>query len=288
MSGGPVRTNPTLPLVAALLAGTLLVPAAAAAQARVYRGVDAGAFPFASDAEILEALSEGEITGRQTLGSGTTGVQRLDIIHDGKKLRAVFRDQDEYERNLRLRDGSSFAGFYDRFAGECAAYELGIMLGLRMIPPAALRRVGGEPGSVQLWVEGAMTEGERNERGLNPPDSQSWRRQQGIMRAFDALIANSDRNTGNSLIDEDWNVWMIDHSRTFQIPRGDPSFATVTQMPVDFWEALRGLNEDTTRERLREYLEPAQLSALFKRHAALVAHFEELIAQRGEGAVLIQ
>ena len=284
---GRVRTDSALPLVAGLLVGILL-PATAAAQTRAYRGVDASEFPFATDAEILEALSEGEITGRQILGSGTTGVQRLDIVHGGMKLRAVFRDQDEYERNLRLRDGSSFAGFYDRFAGECAAYELGVLLGLKMIPPAALRHVGGEPGSVQLWVEGAMTEGERNQRGLSPPDSQSWRRQQAIMRAFDALIANSDRNTGNSLIDEDWNVWMIDHSRTFQIPRGEASFATVSQIPADFWAALRELNEDTTREQLRDYLEPAQITALFKRHAALVAHVDGLIAQRGAGAVLIQ
>lgn len=288
MSGGSVRTVSSLPLVACLLGAMAVLPATAAGQTRAYRGVDSAEFPFATDGEILTALSEGEITHRETLGSGTTGVQRLDILHEGKRLRAVFRDQDTYERNLRLPDGSSFAGFYDRFAGECAAYELSVLLGLQMIPPAALRRVGGEAGSVQLWVERGMTEGERNQRGLRPPDSQSWRRQQAIMRAFDALIANSDRNTGNSVIDEDWNVWMIDHSRAFQIPRGDANYGSVNQIPVTFWEALRALDEDTVRERLRDYLEPAQLTAMFKRRTALTAHIQGLIDERGAGAVLIE
>jgi hypothetical protein len=33
------------------------------------------------------------------------------------------------------------------------------------------------------------------------------------MRAFDQLIYNTDRNLGNLLIDGDWRIWMIDHTR---------------------------------------------------------------------------
>ena len=179
------------------------------------------------------------------LGSGTTGVRRLEIEHEGTLVRAVFRHVDEYEKNLRMRDDQNYAGFYDRYSAECAAYELGRMLGLDMIPPAVLRRVGGDRGSVQLWVEDSMTAGDRNERGLQPPDNGHWRRQQAVMRVFDALIAKSGRNTGNRLIDEDWNLWLIDHSRAFQTPRGDTSFATVNQIPVEFWP--RSSNSTMTR-----------------------------------------
>lgn len=277
-----------LALATSLLAVAALVPAAAEAQGRRFRGPDSSELGFATDAEIVIALREGEIIARRTLHIGTTGVQQLDIRYDGKMLRAIFHDVDVYERNFRLRDGSSFVRFYDRFAGQCAAYELSVILGLHMIPPAVLRRVGGEQGSVQLWVEGTMTEGDRNRRGLRPPDSRGWRRQQATMRVFDALIANSDRNTGNSLIDEDWNLWLIDHSRTFQIPRGKASYATVNQIPATFWDALRTLDEKATREQLRDFLEPAQLSALFKRHAELLAHINGLIETRGAGAVLIE
>lgn len=286
----PTQRDIYLTVAACLLAvvAVLIVPSVAEAQGRRYRAQNGPELAFATDAEIMVALRKGEILERETLGSGTTGVQRLNLRYDGKMLRAVFRDVDIYKRNLKLRDGSSFVGFYDRFAGECAAYELGLMLGLDMIPPAVLRRVGGERGSVQLWVEKAMTEGDRVRQGLRPPDSRAWWRQQAAMRVFDALIANSDRNTGNSLIDEDWNVWLIDHSRTFQIPRGERTYATVNQIPAPLWDALRALDEDATRAQLRDYLEPAQMSALFRRHSELVDHIAGLIETRGAGAVLIE
>ena len=108
------------------------------------------------------------------------------------------------------------------------------------------------------------------------------------MRTFDALIANADRNTGNSLIDEDWNLWLIDHSRTFQVPRGETAFGPVNQIPAALWEALRALDHDTVRSRLRDYLEPDQLRSLFDRHDAPVSHIESLIEGRGRGAVVIE
>ena len=39
------------------------------------------------------------------------------------------------------------------------------------------------------------------------------------MRLFDSLIFNDDRNPGNYLFDADWKLWMIDHSRAFQMRR---------------------------------------------------------------------
>ena len=215
----------------------------AVAQERVYRGPDGQDLPFGTDADIVEALENGQIVESQVLGSGTTGVKRLVLEYEGARLRAVFRHVDEVKRNIQLRDGSNFAGFYDQYSAECAAYELGRLLGLDMIPPAALRPVEGMSGSVQLWVEDAMTEGDRIADEIQPPNLAKWRREQSIMRAFDALIANQDRNTGNSLIDADWNLWLIDHSRTFQIPRGEPSFTTVNQLPEPFWLAVKALEK---------------------------------------------
>lgn len=284
----PARATITLALATLVVVLAGIVPQQLEAQSRRYRTRDGGTLPFATDAQILLALREGEIVKEETLGSGTTGVKRLEIRYEGIVMRAAFRHIDVYERNIRLRDGSNFSGFYDRFSAECAAYELGQMLGLDMIPPAVLRRVGSQLGSVQLWVEDAMTEGERTRRGLRPPDSRAWRGQQATMRAFDALIANSDRNTGNSLIDADWNLWLIDHSRTFQIPRGKRSFAQVNQISASFWEALRALDHDSVRSRLGDYLEPPQLRSLFDRHEELIAHIESLIEARGREAVVIE
>ena len=43
------------------------------------------------------------------------------------------------------------------------------------------------------------------------------------MRVFDELIANTDRNLGNMLIDRQWKLWLIDHSRAFRLHETLPS-----------------------------------------------------------------
>ena len=37
------------------------------------------------------------------------------------------------------------------------------------------------------------------------------------VRMFDQLIYNVDRNLGNLVIDKNWTIWMIDHSRAFRL-----------------------------------------------------------------------
>ena len=37
------------------------------------------------------------------------------------------------------------------------------------------------------------------------------------VRLFDQLIYNVDRNLGNLVIDKNWTIWMIDHSRAFRL-----------------------------------------------------------------------
>ena len=37
-----------------------------------------------------------------------------------------------------------------------------------------------------------------------------------VVRLFDQLIFNTDRNLGNLLIDKSWRLWMIDHTRAFK------------------------------------------------------------------------
>jgi len=38
-----------------------------------------------------------------------------------------------------------------------------------------------------------------------------------VVRLFDQLIYNTDRNLGNLLIDKSWRLWMIDHTRAFKV-----------------------------------------------------------------------
>ena len=82
-----------------------------------------------------------------------------------------------------------------------------------MVPATVERRIEGELVSVQLWVEGCTpVEGAQAPERAGP-DAGTARSSASAL--FDNLIANIDRNAGNLLIDDQWNLVLIDHSRAF-------------------------------------------------------------------------
>ena len=61
-----------------------------------------------------------------------------------------------------------------------------------------------------------MDEGDRLKKKIGPPDLQRWNASMQMVRLFDQLIANTDRNLGNLIITNDWSIWAIDHTRAFR------------------------------------------------------------------------
>src|SRR6185436_11753269 len=47
------------------------------------------------------------------------------------------------------------------------------------------------------------------------PKPAKWVRQVARMKMFDNFICNKDRNAGNLMVDDDWNLYLIDQSRAF-------------------------------------------------------------------------
>lgn len=252
-----------------------------------YLDRDGRLLPFASEEEVLHFLREANVVGVRELSSGSTRPLRLDLELDGVRARAVFRSVDRRRERLRMRDGSAYAVFYDRAESEVAAYRLSRLLGLAMVPPTVLREYDGRHGSLQLWVERARTEQQRREAGDLAPEPIEWMQQRAIMRVFDALVANADRNTGNSLVDDRWQLWMIDHTRAFQRPRGDLDLDEVNHVPEELLGRLRGIGRDDLERALAGALETPQLEAVADRLVALLAHVDRLIVERGRGAVVL-
>jgi hypothetical protein len=208
------------------------------------------------------------------------------LEHDGIRVRGTFRSVNETKRGpfeglprsvRRVRDAAIF---------ECAAYELSQALGLGLVPPTVPRRIGDTPGSVQIWLEQAKTESELAEQSFPAVDVARWNLQKHRMYVFDALIANLDRNMGNLLMDRDGRLWFIDHTRAFAQTRALLGREKVTRCSRDLWQALLDFDEASVTERLEPYLWKGEIRALLSRRVALVAHIEELIAAKGEAAVL--
>ena len=174
-------------------------------------------------------------------------------------------------------------GFWEAHKSEIAAYELDRLLGLDMVPPTVERRVGTDLGSLQLWVEGCRVIKDVDQSAC--PKPVEWAKQVCRQKVFDDLIANIDRNAGNILVDGEWNLTLIDHSRAFASDRM-PFEKQVTRIDRAFFEKLKALTEASVMERVRPWLlGDGAARDILKRRDKIVARFEKEARKRGEAAV---
>jgi hypothetical protein len=172
-------------------------------------------------------------------------------------------------------------GYFESYKSEIAAYELDKLLGMGMVPPTVERKIDGQTGSVQMWVDDVVLV--KSKDTTKAPDIGAWNRQVFRQRIFDDLIANIDRNAGNLLLDEAWNLILIDHSRAFTSAMTMPF--PLTRIDKAFYEKLKSLDEATLNQHLGKLLFDGP-KPLLKRRDKIIEHFDEQIAKYGEAAVL--
>jgi hypothetical protein len=250
-------------------------------------GRDGKALPFRGIEDLEDFLRTAEVVSSETIKSGINRPLKVLLERDGVEAHAVFRSVAVEERGKQGPGGRLYRMFRDSFDFECAAYELALALGLDRVPPAVPRTLQGKEGSLQAWVENAMTEAKRLEEGTKPPDIPRWARVQAEKQVFDALINNHDRNSGNELIDRDWNVWWIDHTRAFQTDYGDERIEELRRVTPELWSALRTVERERIRTMLKPFLRSNELDALFARWDQVILRFRTLIAENGMENVII-
>jgi hypothetical protein len=246
---------------------------------------DGKPLPFGSDAELLEFLRTAEVRSKERLSGGVTFPTKVLLEKDGVRAHAIFRDVDEERSTPTFGAGRDDLFFRDKYVFEPAAYELALMLGRDNVPPATLRKIDNKNGSVQIWVENAMTQKSMKKQNIVPTD-QRWNKQLQMTNVFDALVYNTDRNSGNLLMTPDGKLWMIDHTRAFRRISSLQKTATIAQCERGMYQKLKTLDEAAVRERMSPYLSPYEIDALLKRRRLIVERLDELIAERGEAKVL--
>ena len=253
---------------------------------RVWLDRDGEPYPFQTDEEAMELLATADVVGTKQLGIGVTRSERLDLEADGLRFRAIFKTFHDIRQRVRLGDGTFVMHLRDTYRNEAAAYELGRHLGIDWIPPTIIRRIGGREGSLQLWIENAIMEMDRRDRGLAHPDPELWRRKLSDMRVFDNLINNIDRNLGDMLITPEWHLWLVDHSRAFGRERHLPTPQAISRCSVQLYEAIQALDQETAREILSPYMGRFEIRSLLQRRDAILEMLDERIVEVGREHVL--
>lgn len=232
-------------------------------------------------------LTKAKITASKDLGEGITRPLKLTMELDGQTHFGVFKNIDERKFGVfTFPDGSSEVNYQDSWQTEIAAYRLDLIIGLGMVPATIERKFNGSDGSVQWFVDSMMPESDRIAKKIPPPDVEAWNRQSLKALLFDELIANVDRHMNNLLITEDWQIRLIDHSRSFRTRKTLSHPEKLTRFSRSLLDAIRKLDQKTVKQQMGRYLDGTQVDNLLKRRDLIVKLADNLIKEKGEAAVL--
>lgn len=236
--------------------------------------------------QMEQFLLNANVVQRKTLGQGVTNSERATLSDGQVQHDAHIQSIDLQKSSFTSKRGTEL-NFKDSYKFNIAAYRLDKILGLNMIPVSVERKVGGKTSAITWWVDDKMfDEVDRKKQGIEPPNKDEWNRQMYAVRVFDQLIYNTDRNLGNLVIDKQWRMWMIDHTRAFRIETNLKSDKDLVMCDRKLLASLRKLDEDTLNEQLRPYLNKTEVKAMLGRRDLIVKFFDDAVKAKGEGAVL--
>jgi hypothetical protein len=225
--------------------------------------------------EIEEFLRTAPIVSTKPIGEGRNNPRKLTLEKGDRTLSGIWKPIE--------RGRHEWA--WECYQAEVVAYEMDKLLGLNMVPPTVERSIGGQEGSLQLWIEGGRLYEEVIDQS---PETKNWKQNLSRMQTFDNLICNPDRHPGNIIVDSDWNMILIDHSQCFisrKTLHEDPE-KIPSQFDRKLVKRLKELSLDGLQVRFSKFLLDSQIESLLTRRDALLAHIDKLIAEKGEKAVL--
>ena len=255
----------------------------------LFLDADGHPIPFQSDEASEEFLRTAEVVSKEKIPVGVSAPRKLLLAGSDTRLHAVFKDIDLEERNIRDKTAGKtkmYLNWRDWFGYDIAAYHVDRMLGNDRVPPIVGRKIKRTEGSVQIWLEGVITEKERRDKGFDPPSIGRFNQQKQIMHLFDNLVGNRDSNLGNALIDRNWRLWFIDCSRCFGTSEDLLYPHAITSCERRLWKVLRDLDQTKVTQLLAPYLSKTEIRALMVRRDKLVGHIQALIDEWGETHIL--
>jgi len=224
-----------------------------------------------------EFLETAKIVNETGAKKGITDTVRV-TLSDGKITHdASVQRINESKAVFQGQDGSTEFNFKDTYKFNIAAWRLSRLLGIDdMIPPSVERKYKGESAAFTWWIEDVqMDEQERVKSGVKAPDTDRWNQEMYVVRVFDQLIYNTDRNLTNLLIDKQWRIWMIDHSRAFRTRSDLKEVRDLAECDRQLLAHLKTLDQATLQKELMPFLTKPEISGLLSRRDKIVKFFEK-------------
>jgi hypothetical protein len=232
--------------------------------------------PALSLAEQERFLREAPLIKIRYAKKGITGTQRATLSDGTLTHDASIQTIDESAARFESAQRTEL-NFRDYWGYNVAAYRLAVMVGLDVVPTSVERSLHGKRAAFTWWIDDVMMdEQERRKSKRKPPDVVYWNTQIYIMRVFDELIANTDRNAGNMQVDRGWKLWLIDHSRAFRTHGALSNPVKLLHCERTMLEKMKGLTEEALQAELGDYLTIFEIRAVLKRRDLIVARIEAL------------
>ncbi len=270
---------------AALVSATLLAQQPAPPPMPAQAAPSVKTAPVLSDAQIEEFLLKAKVGKTRSTKKGVTGSLQA-TLSDGKLTHdAHIQTIDERKQQFTGATGGVEFDFRDSWTFNIAGYKIDRLIGMNTVPVSVARRHGYSEAAFTWWLDDVlMDEQERLERKKSkdksataePPDIEVWNQQMQMVRTFDQLIANIDRNLGNLMITKDWRLWPIDHTRAFRTNKELKTPANVTRADRAIVERMKALDKATLTKETGKYLTTFQIDAILARRDAIVKRLEGL------------
>lgn len=237
--------------------------------------------------QIEQFLLTAKIVGAKPAHKGSTNTVRLTLSDGNLTHDAHFQPIDEHKATTQMASGRTEMNFVDSYKYNIAAYRLAAILGLDDVVPVYVeRKYKGDSGSLSWWLPIKMDEADRVKQKIDVPDADAWNNQMYRIRVFDQLVYDDDANLTNVLIDNDWKIWRIDFTRAFRIKKDLKEPGDLVRCDRQLLEKLKKLDRDDLAQRTKHYLNKEEVQALMLRRDKIVERFQQLIAEKGEAAVL--
>lgn len=252
------------------------------------QGTDASpASPALAPHEMERFLLEADIVASRVMNKGVTKAKRVTLSDGRVRHDAQVQDVDIAVPLFEVGPKHTEVNFRDTYRYNIAGYRLSRLLGLDNVPMSVERKVYGKRAAMTWWIDDVMLdEGGRQKQQTAGPDPSRTASQLHVLRVFDELIQNRDRNAGNLLWTTDWKMWMIDHTRAFRLGKELLKPQNLERVDRSLLQKLRELSASALTEVMGTALTGGEIEALLVRRDAIVKLFDARIAQRGEAAVL--